>query len=59
MEHYEQEREDRISEDILADCYGDDEINTGWYYYFLDNLTFPISAVAKLKNAVVVLIRWQ
>jgi len=50
MQHYDQERKDRIDEDILVDCYGDDEVNMGWYYYFRDNLTFPISAVAKLRK---------
>lgn len=50
MRDYDQEREDRIADDILVDCNGDDDVNMSWYYYFRDNLTFPIAAVAKLKK---------
>ncbi|NTW60113.1 MAG: calcium-binding protein, partial [Nitrospirae bacterium] len=34
-------REERISMEIVVDCYGPEEQATGWYYYLEDNLEFP------------------
>ena len=44
------QRQNRIDNEIIIDAYDDEEINMSWYYYYADNLEFPISAVAKLKK---------
>ncbi|MFK7949470.1 MAG: calcium-binding protein [Saprospiraceae bacterium] len=44
------ERKDKIYSEIVVDAYDEQEINLSWYYYFEENLEFPISAVAKLKK---------
>lgn len=38
------ERENRIEDDIIVDANGTDEVISGWYYYLLDNIDFPIKA---------------
>ncbi|MEZ4884818.1 MAG: calcium-binding protein [Chitinophagales bacterium] len=43
------EREDRIDE-LMAGCMDMEEVYVAWYYYFAENLDFPISAVARLKK---------
>ena len=44
------ERQYRINYEIIVDCYGEAEENMGWYYYFEDNLEFPIEAIIKLHK---------
>ena len=34
-------REKRIMNDIVVDCYNEQEQAMGWYYYLEDNLNFP------------------
>lgn len=45
-----EERQHRIDYEIIVDAYDDGEIYIGWYYYFAENLEFPIRAVAHLKK---------
>lgn len=42
-------REDRVDE-LMADCMDMEEVYVAWYYYFAENLDFPISAIARLKK---------
>lgn len=44
------ERESKIYSEIVVDAYNDEEVNTSWYYYFEENMEFPVSAVVKLKK---------
>lgn len=45
-----EERQHKIYGEIIVDAHDEQEINTGWYQYFAENLEFPINAVAKLKR---------
>ncbi|MBP0006433.1 MAG: calcium-binding protein [Cyanobacteria bacterium SBC] len=38
------ERENRIEDEILVDAYTEEEQALGWYYYLKDGLHFPFSA---------------
>jgi|SRR5579864_9500718 len=38
------EREERIDMEIIADAYGPDEQAIGWYNYLTDNIQFPFKA---------------
>ena len=38
------EREDRITDEIIVDCYGPEEQAMGWYNYLNDTLQFPFTA---------------
>ena len=38
------ERDRRISEEILVDAYGDEEVIMSWHVYLEDNLAFPFYA---------------
>lgn len=38
------EREERISMEIVVDAYGPEEQAMGWYYYLDDNLQYPFKA---------------
>ena len=40
----DEEREERISMEIIVDAYGPEEQAMGWYYYLDDKLHFPFSA---------------
>jgi Calcium binding len=46
---HDEAREDRIMLEVVVDCYDDEEVATGWYYYFAENLDFPFAAQANLK----------
>jgi Calcium binding len=37
----DEEREERISMEIVVDAHGEDERAMGWFYYLEDQLTFP------------------
>ena len=37
-------REQRITYEIIVDCYDDYEIASGWYAYLNDHLDFPFAA---------------
>ena len=34
-------REQRIRDEIIVDCYNEEELASGWYYYLEDKLEFP------------------
>ena len=38
------DRENRISEEIIVDAYGPEEQAMGWYYYLEENIQFPFHA---------------
>ncbi|MGQ9584345.1 MAG: calcium-binding protein [Anaerolineae bacterium] len=40
----DEEREHRISMEIIVDAYGPEEQSLGWYYYLEENLQFPFKA---------------
>jgi hypothetical protein len=40
----DQEREDRIQNEIIVDCYDEYELAAGWHCHLEDNLTFPFKA---------------
>lgn len=40
-----QERQDRIDEEIIVDCYNDEEMMGSWYCYLEETLAFPFKAV--------------
>ncbi|MBL7817499.1 MAG: hypothetical protein JNL70_21010 [Saprospiraceae bacterium] len=46
---HNKEREHRIHYEIIVDAYDEYEEAMGWYYYFADNLEFPMEAKAQLR----------
>jgi len=48
---FNEEREERISMEIIVDAYGPEEQAMGWYYYFKDTIEFPFSAVCCKKRS--------
>jgi hypothetical protein len=46
------EREERISMEIVVDCYNEDEQAAGWYCYLEDKLKFPFYARCVANRAV-------
>ena len=40
----DEEREERITMEIIVDCYNEHEARTGWYCYLEDSLAFPFKA---------------
>ncbi|MES2733717.1 MAG: calcium-binding protein [Bacteroidota bacterium] len=49
----DEEREQRISDEIIVDCYNEGEAAMGWYYYLQDKMAFPFRATcvtAKKKS---------
>lgn len=46
-----QEREDRIAEEVVVDAYNEEERAMGWYYYAADNIDFPFKARCRLKRS--------
>jgi hypothetical protein len=45
------EREDRFTDEVVVDAYGEEERAMGWYYYAADNIAFPFKARCVLKRA--------
>jgi hypothetical protein len=45
------EREDRIMDEIIVDCYGPEEQAMGWYNYLNDTLQFPFTARCTKQRA--------
>jgi hypothetical protein len=43
------EREARIDNEIVVDCYTESERALGWYYYLDDKLSFPFKATCVLS----------
>ena len=48
----DEEREDRITMEIVVDAYGSEERAMGWYYYLQDQLQFPFAASCIAKRAI-------
>jgi hypothetical protein len=44
MKSADELRQERIDYEIIVDCYDDDEVMMGWYYYLEEKLTFPFTA---------------
>ena len=44
------EREERITMEIVVDAYGPEEQVMGWYYYLQDRMQFPFSATCISKR---------
>jgi hypothetical protein len=47
-----EDREERITMEIIVDAYGPEEQAMGWYYYLEEKLQFPFSAVCSAKRAI-------
>jgi hypothetical protein len=45
------EREERITMEIIVDAYGPEEQALGWYYYLDDKLQFPFTARCIARRA--------
>ena len=45
------EREDRFTDEVVVDAYGEEERAMGWYYYAADNIAFPFKARCVLKRS--------
>jgi Calcium binding len=48
----DEEREERITMEIIVDAYGPEEQALGWYYYLQDKLRFPFSARCIAERAI-------
>jgi len=46
------EREERITMEIIVDCYDESERVQGWYCYLQDKLQFPFTAKCIAKRAI-------
>ncbi|WP_458190035.1 calcium-binding protein [Haladaptatus sp. NG-WS-4] len=44
MDDTDAQRNERITDEILADAYGPEEQALGWYYYLEEKMTFPLQA---------------
>jgi hypothetical protein len=44
-------REDRFTEEVVVDAYGEEERAMGWYNYPADNITFSFKARCLAKRA--------
>ena len=48
----DEEREERISMQIIVDSYGSEEQAMGWYNYLSDTLQYPFSARCVARRAI-------
>lgn len=46
------EREERITKEVVVDCYDRHEVAMGWYYYLEGQLRFPFTATCLTQRAV-------
>ena len=46
------EREERITMEVVVDAYGPEEQAMGWYYYLEENLQFPFTATCISKRRI-------
>jgi hypothetical protein len=49
---HDPKREERITMEVVVDCYDRHEVAMGWYYYFEDRLQFPFTATCIAQRAV-------
>jgi len=47
---HDSEIEQRISDEIIVDCYDEYEELSGWYCHLEDRLSFPFEAVCEKKS---------
>ena len=44
-------RHDRILDEILVDCYNEQDVELmSWYYYMTDNLEFPVDVTVRFRG---------
>ncbi len=48
----DEEREERITMEIVVDAYGPEEQAMGWYYYLQDTMQFPFTAACVSKRRI-------
>ena len=48
----DEEREERIIMEIVVDAYDPEEQAMGWYYYLMDTIEFPFSAVCCERRSI-------
>ena len=48
----DEQREERITMEIIVDAYGPEEQAMGWYYYLEDRLRFPFPARCIARRAI-------
>jgi hypothetical protein len=48
----DEEREERITMEIVVDAYGPEEQAMGWYYYLQDTMQFPFTATCISKRRI-------
>jgi hypothetical protein len=48
----DEEREERINNEIIVDAYGPEEQALGWYYYLEEHLHFPFTARCIAQRAI-------
>jgi hypothetical protein len=41
---HDENRKDRIEDEVIVDCYDEYEVAMGWFYYLHDNLKLPFKA---------------
>ncbi|MBM0743956.1 calcium-binding protein [Phormidium sp. CLA17] len=46
----DEEREERITMEVVVDAYGPEEQAMGWYYYLQDTMQFPFTATCISKR---------
>ena len=46
----EEEMQDIIDDEVVVDCYGEEEANMGWYYFMAESMSFPFMAKTTLKK---------
>lgn len=47
----DQEREDRIADEAIVDCYDEEEQAMGWYYYLDDKIAVPFTGKCISKRS--------
>ncbi len=47
---HDEERKNRIINEVIVDCYNEGEKMTGWFYYMYDGLTFPMTGLANIPT---------
>ena len=50
MKGKDADRDHRIDYEVIVDCYDDDEVAMGWYYYLSENMSFPFKAEVVVKQ---------
>lgn len=48
----DEDREERITMEIVVDAYGPEEQAMGWYYYLQDTMQFPFTATCTSKRRI-------